>query len=103
MLALVGGDFGVAARDYLRERLRRPRVSANSSMGGGFPEGSVYESKIGNAYDTLAEIVHAELPDGRRVIVAAYSNAHDPEGPDDQDLAKLAPFASLLIERLPAR
>lgn len=102
MLALVSGDFGVAARDYLRERLRRPRISANSGMGGGFPEGTVYESKIGNAYDTLAEIVHARLPDGRRVIVAAYSNAHDPDGPDDQDLTALAAFARLLIERLPA-
>jgi len=103
MLALVSGDFGGAARDYLRERLRRPRISANSGMGGGFPEGAVYESKIGNAYDTLAEIVHAELPDGRRIIIAAYSNAHDPDGPDDQDLTALAGFASLLIGRLPAR
>jgi protein phosphatase methylesterase 1 len=101
MLALVSGEFGAAARDYLRERLRRPRVSANSSMGGGFPEGTVYESKIGNAYDTLAEIVHAELPDGRRVILAAYSNAHDPDGPEDQDLTVLAGFARLLLERLP--
>lgn len=101
MLALVSGEFGTAARDYLRERLRRPRVSANSGMGGGFPEGTVYESKIGNAYDTLAEIVHAELPDGRRVILAAYSNAHDPDGPDDQDLTVLAGFARLLLERLP--
>lgn len=103
MLALVDGDFGAGARDYLRERLRRPRLSANSGMGGGFPEGTVYESKIGNAYDTLAEIVHAELPDGRRVIIAAYSNAHDPDGPDDQDLTALAAFARLLLERLPAR
>lgn len=101
MLALVSGEFGTAARDYLRERLRRPRVSANSGMGGGFPEGTVYESKIGNAYDTLAEIVHAELPDGRRVILAAYSNAHDPDGPEDQDLTVLAGFARLLLERLP--
>jgi protein phosphatase methylesterase 1 len=102
MLALVSGDFGGAAREYLRERLRRPRMSANSSMGGGFPEGTVYESKIGNAYDTLAEIVYAELPDGRRLIIAAYSNAHDPDGPDDQDLTALAGFARLLLERLPA-
>lgn len=101
MLALVAETFGKDAADYLRSRLRRPRVSRHSSMGGGFPDGTVYESKIGDAYDTLAEIVHAELPDGRRVIVAAYSNARDPDGPEEQDLTALAGFARLLLARLP--
>jgi protein phosphatase methylesterase 1 len=101
MLALVLGEFGEPARDYLRSRLRRPLLSENSAMGGAFPEGTVYESKIGEAYDTLAEIVHAELPDGRRLIIAAYSNGRDPEGPDDQDQTVLADFARLLLERLP--
>lgn len=101
MLALVTGQFGEPARDYVRSRLRRPPVSANSSMGGGFPAGTVYESKIGDAYDTLAEIVHAELPDGRRIIVSAFSNARDPEGPDDQDTTALAGFSRRLLERLP--
>ncbi len=103
MLALVTGDFGSAAATYIRSRLQRPRRSAHSSLGGGFPDGTVYESKIGDAYDTLAEIVHAQLPDGRRLIVAAYSNARDPEGPDEQDLTALAGFAALLLERLPAQ
>ncbi|MGH8198312.1 MAG: serine hydrolase [Steroidobacteraceae bacterium] len=102
MLALVSGEFGAPAADYIRSRLRRPLVSKHSSMGGGFPKGTGYESKIGDAYDTLAEIVHAELPDGRRLIIAAYSNGRDPDGPDEQDLTALAEFARLLLERLPA-
>lgn len=102
MLALVTDAFGAATRDYLRERLRRPRLSRNSSMGGGFPDGTVYESKIGDAYDTLAEIVHAELPDGRRIIVSAFSNARNPDGPDEQDLTALAGFSERLLARLPA-
>jgi protein phosphatase methylesterase 1 len=101
MLALVSGRFGRPAAEYLRSRLRRPLRSANSAMGGAFPEGTVFESKIGEAYDTLAEIVHAELPDGRRLIIAAYSNGRDPDGPDDQDQTVLAAFAALLLERLP--
>ena len=101
MLALVTGEFGEPAAGYIRSRLRRPLVSRNSSMGGGFPDGTVYESKIGDAYDTLAEIVHAELPDGRRLIIAAFSNGRDPDGPDEQDLTALAGFSKLLIERLP--
>jgi hypothetical protein len=102
MLALIGGEFGQPTTEYVRSRLRRPLVSKNSSMGGGFPEGTLYESKIGDAYDTLAEIVHAMLPDGRRVIVAAFSNGRDPDGPDEQDVTALAGFSKLLIERLPA-
>lgn len=101
MLAIVSGRFGGPATDYLRARLRRPPVSRHSFMGGGFPEGTLYESKVGDAYDTLAEIVHAELPDGRRVIIAAFSNGRDPDGPDEQDLTGLAGFAKLLLERLP--
>jgi hypothetical protein len=101
MLALVTGEFGRQASDYIRSRLRRPPVSKHSSMGGGFPDGTFYESKIGDAYDTLAEIVHAELPGGRRLIVAAFSNGRDPDGPDEQDLTALASFAKLLLERLP--
>jgi len=102
MLAVVSGRFGAPAADYIRARLSRPPVSRHSFMGGGFPEGTHYESKVGDAYDTLAEIVHAELPDGRRVIVAAFSNGRDPDGPDDQDLTSLAAFARLLVERLPS-
>jgi protein phosphatase methylesterase 1 len=102
MLAVVSGEFGQAGAGYIRSRLRRPLLSPHSSMGGGFPEGTVYESKIGDAYDTLAEIVHAELPDGRQLIVAAFSNGRDPDGPDEQDITGLAPFAKLLLERLPA-
>jgi hypothetical protein len=102
MLALVTGRFGQASAAYLRPLLRRPQVSGYSFMGGGFPEGTRYESKAGDAYDTLAEIAYAELPDGRRLIVSAFSNGRDPEGPDDQDLTSLAGFARLLTERLPA-
>jgi hypothetical protein len=101
MLALVAGRFGQPSAEYIRSRLRRPPVSKHSFMGGGFPEGTRYESKVGDAYDTLAEIVHAELPDGRRLIVAAFSNGRDPEGPDEQDLTVLSGFAKLLLERLP--
>ena len=45
--------------------------------------------------------MHAELPDGRRLIIAAFSNGRDPDGPDEQDITGLAPFAKLLLERLP--
>lgn len=101
MLALVTERFGKESSRYLRTLLRRPPVSSHSFMGGGFPEGTRYESKVGDAYDTLAEIAYAELPDGRRLIVSLFSNGRDPEGPDEQDLTALAGFARRLVQRLP--
>lgn len=101
MLAVVTERFGKESTQYLRALLRRPPVSSHSFMGGGFPDGTLYESKVGDAYDTLAEIAYAELPDGRRLIVSAFSNGRDPEGPDEQDLTALAGFARLLVQRLP--
>src|SRR5687767_13730996 len=103
MLAVVPGRLGQRSATYVRSRLRRAPVSRHSTMGDGFREGTHHESKVGDAYDTLVEIVHAELPDGRRVIIAAFSNGRDPEGPDDQDLPVVAGFARLLLERLPTR
>jgi len=101
MMALITERFGQDSSRYLRTLLRRPPVSSHSFMGGGFPDGTRYESKVGDAYDTLAEIAYAELPDGRRLIVSAFSNGRDPEGPDEQDLTVLAGFARHLVERLP--
>jgi hypothetical protein len=101
MLALVTERFGKDSSRYLRALLRRPPVSSHSFMGGGFPQGTLYESKVGDAYDTLAEIAYAELPDGRRLIVSVFSNGRDPEGPDEQDLTALAGFARRLVQRLP--
>jgi hypothetical protein len=40
------------------------------------------------------------LPDGRRIIIAAYSNGRDPEGPEEQDPTALAGLAASLLERL---
>jgi len=101
MLAIVTERFGRKSSEYLRPLLRRPQVSSHSFMGGGFPAGTRYESKVGDAYDTLAEIAYAEMPDGRRLIISAFSNGRDPDGPDAQDLTVLAGFARLLLERVP--
>jgi protein phosphatase methylesterase 1 len=101
MVSVVDGRFGRPAADYLRSRLRRPQVSYNSAMGGGLPERTLFESKVGEAYDVIAEIAYAELPDGRRIVIAAFSNGRNPEGADEQDVTVLAPFARLLVERLP--
>jgi hypothetical protein len=38
----------------------------------------LHENKTGEACDTLEDVLYAELPNGRRLIIAAFSNGLDP-------------------------
>jgi hypothetical protein len=100
MLAIVEGEVEPQARDYMRGLLRRDRFSPYSVFGPGLPPGTVYESKIGNAFDVLAEIAYAELPNGRRLILAAFTNGWDQNEPEPYDTARLGPLAQRLVREL---
>lgn len=97
MLAIQTGSIEPQAQDYMRALLRRPAMSPHSSLGGGLPPGSRHENKLGVAFDTLEDIMYAELPNRRRLIVAAYSNGLDPSEPEPWDAARLGRFTELLI------
>jgi hypothetical protein len=100
MLAIVSGAVEPQATAYMRSLLERPRFSANSSLGGGFPPGTLFESKIGVAFDTLEEIALATLPNGQRVIIAAFSNGWDPREPLPGDAARLNGLAEAIVREL---
>jgi hypothetical protein len=100
MLAIVAGEIEPQARAYMRSLLRRDRFDRHSALGSGLPPGSVFESKIGNAYDTLSEIAHIELPNRRRLIVAAFTNGYDQAEPPPYDTARLGSLAEYLVREL---
>jgi sterol desaturase/sphingolipid hydroxylase (fatty acid hydroxylase superfamily) len=100
MLAVQSGAIEPQATDYMRGLMRRPTFSGHSSLGGGLPAGSLHENKVGNAFDTLEDIVYAELPNGRRLIVAALSNGYAEGEAEPWDIARLNGFTGLLIARL---
>jgi len=100
MLALVTGALEPQGRDYMRSLLRRPRFSGHSSLGTGLPPGSLHENKVGTAFDTLEDILYAELPNGRRLVIAAFSNGWDPQEPEPWDAVRLGRFTELLLQRL---
>jgi len=100
MLAIASGSLEPQASAYMRSLLRRPTVSGYSSLGGGLPPGSVHENKIGNAYDTLEDIMYAELPNGRRLVVAAYTDGWNQAEPEPWDVARLGSYTELLIREL---
>jgi protein phosphatase methylesterase 1 len=100
MLAVQSGAIEPQATGYMRGLMRRPTFSGHSSLGGGLPPGSLHENKVGNAFDTLEDIVYAEFPNGRRLIVAALSNGYAEGEAEPWDIARLNGFAGLLIARL---
>ena len=100
MLALQSGAIEPQATHYMRSLLRRPTFSDQGSLGTGLPPGSLQQNKAGVAFDTLEDIMYAELPNGRRLIVAALSNGWDQKEPQPWDIARLGQLTELLVERL---
>jgi sterol desaturase/sphingolipid hydroxylase (fatty acid hydroxylase superfamily) len=100
MLAVVSGAIEPQATDYLRSLLRRPANSDHSALGAGLPAGSLHENKVGTAFDTLEDIMYAELPGGPRLVVAAFTNGWSPDIPAPGDVARLGRFTELLVARL---
>ncbi len=100
MLAIHAGAIESQANTYMRGLLRRPTFSEESGLAGGLPPGSSTESKAGWAYDTLEDIVYAELPNGRRIVVAVFSNALDQDEPEPGNLQRLNPLMELLVAQL---
>ena len=100
MLAVHSGAIEPQATGYMRDLLRRPTFSAESVLAGGLPPGSATESKAGWAYDTLEDILYAELPNGRRLIFAAFSNAGKQDEPEPGSLLRLNHLAELLVAKL---
>jgi hypothetical protein len=100
MLAVQSGAIEPQATEYMRGLMRRPTFSGHSSLGGSLPPGSLHENKVGNAFDTLEDIVYAELPNGRRLIIAALSNGYAEGEAEPWDIARLNGFTELLLGRL---
>ena len=100
MLGVVSGTIEPQATDYMRALLRRPAFSAFSSLGGGLPPGSLHENKIGSAFDTLQDIMHAELPNGRQLVVSAFTNGWNQDEPEPWDVATLGDFTARLLHEL---
>jgi protein phosphatase methylesterase 1 len=100
LLALEAGVLVPEGRDYVRSLLARDRWSAHAAFGSGLPPGTRIAAKTGTAYDTVEEIAAVDLPDGRRAIVAAFSNGWNPDEPGPYDVAVLGGFVDELLRTI---
>jgi hypothetical protein len=100
MRAVVTGAIEPQATGYMRALLRRPPLAGHSALGAGLPPGSLHENKAGTAFDTLEDVMFARLPDGRELVIAAFTNGWNPELPEPLDVHRLGGFTRLLLARL---
>jgi hypothetical protein len=100
MLSVAGGTVEPQATAYMRGLLARTTFSPQSAVGGGLPPGSRLFSKAGWAYDTLEDIAYAELPNGRRFVLAVFTNGYDQQEAEPGSLFRLNPFMDALVGEL---
>jgi protein phosphatase methylesterase 1 len=100
MLAIEEGVIEPQATAYMKRLLQRERYGGHGGYGRGLPPGTDFRAKNGLAYDTLQEIAAFILPDGRRFVVAAFSNGLDKEDPP-HDVGTLGGFIEELLSSLP--
>jgi hypothetical protein len=60
--------------EYMKAMLYRTHYSDQTTFGSGLPAGTIIYSKSGNAYDTVEEIAYIILPNGKEIILSAFSN-----------------------------
>jgi len=101
MLAIEEGVIEPQATNYMKSLLQRERYGGHGGYGRGLPPGTDFRAKNGLAYDTLEEIAAFTLPDGRRFVIAAFSNGLDKEDPP-HDVATLGGFVEELLAVLPS-
>ena len=100
MLAVARGTVEPQASGYMQGLLARATFSPQSAIGGGLPPGSRLLSKAGWAYDTLEDIAYVELPNGRHLAVAVFTNGYDQQEAEPGSLFKLNPFMEALVVEL---
>jgi len=101
MLAIEEGVIEPQATNYMKSLLQRERYGGHGGYGRGLPPGTDFRAKNGLAYDTLEEIAAFALPDGRRFVIAAFSNGLDKEDPP-HDVGTLGGFVEELLASLPS-
>ncbi len=82
--------------EYMKALLYRTLDSDHTTFGNGLPAGTILYSKVGNAYDTLEEIAYIILPNGKEIILSAFSNGFQRS---DNDFYILGRFAEMVLDK----
>lgn len=82
--------------NYMKPMLYRNLESDQSSFGNGLPAGTRLYSKPGNAYDTVEEIAYIILPNGKEIILSAFSNGYQRRTSDFYILGR---FAEMVVQK----
>ncbi|CAF0812388.1 unnamed protein product [Adineta ricciae] len=82
--------------DYMKSMLYHTLESEQTTFGNGLPAGSRIYSKVGNAYDTVEEIAYIILPNGKEIVLSAFSNGFQRPASDFYILGR---FTEMVLEK----
>ncbi|UJR26093.1 hypothetical protein I4U23_007439 [Adineta vaga] len=82
--------------EYMKSMLYHTLESEHTTFGNGLPAGSILYSKVGNAYDTVEEIAYIILPNGKEIILSAFSNGFQRPPSDFYILGR---FTEMILEK----
>ena len=82
--------------NYMKSMLYRTLESDQTTFGNGLPAGTRLYAKPGNAYDTVEEIAYILLPNGKEIVLSAFSNGYQRR---ESDFYILGRFAEMVLEK----
>ena len=100
MLNVATGTLEPQATDYMRRCCAGRLSPATAVSAAACRQVPLHENKIGSAFDTLQDVMYAELPNGQRLVIAAFTNGWDSQEAEPWDVAKLGDFTARLLQKL---
>ncbi|GAM19562.1 hypothetical protein SAMD00019534_027370, partial [Acytostelium subglobosum LB1] len=97
MLYMIQGGITPDGQSYMTDLLSRQTFSEYTSFGFGLPPGTVLHSIIGTSDTDVNEIAHIILPNGRQLIMSAFTDGYENFGTPPYQSSILGMFASRLI------
>eukprot|EP01132_Coremiostelium_polycephalum_P007583 gene7583-9324_t len=102
MLMLYATHGGVVAegQSYMTDLIARQTFSQYTSLGFGLPPGTVLHSVLGTSSTDINEVAHMILPNGKEIIISAFSDGYQNFGYPPYQSSILGMFAENLLDNL---
>eukprot|EP01133_Synstelium_polycarpum_P019073 gene19073-22838_t len=100
MLYVTHGGIVPTGQSYITDLISRQTFSQYTSLGFGVPPGSILHTVMGTTTTDINEISHIVLPNGREIIIAAFSDAYQNNGFPPYQSSMLGMFAEGIMQTM---
>ncbi|EGG14256.1 golvesin [Cavenderia fasciculata] len=100
MLFISHGGIVPSGQSYITDLISEETFSEYTSLGFGLPPGTILHTVMGTTETQVNEVAHIVLPNGRELIISAFSNGYQNYGNPPYQSSILGMFASELITKM---